>query len=108
MPQMKPLRDLAKVVRSKNAGPYRLTIDVMFATTEAYEAVRDTGAINEDAVAAAYGIPVSSVSSLYAVDMANAYKITLVRPIAQCDPGESDVYGCQQHVPILNLAIPAA
>jgi hypothetical protein len=40
--------------------------------------------------------------------MANAIKITLRRPRGQCSFGESDVYGCQQHVPLLGLAVPVA
>ena len=40
--------------------------------------------------------------------MANAIKITLRRPRTQGAFGESDVYGCQQHVPLLGLMVPVA
>ena len=41
------------------------------------------------------------MSSVFEVEMGNAYKVTLIRPMAQCDMGETDVYGCQQHVPLM-------
>ena len=34
------LRDIAKVIRSKNAGPFELTFDVIFKTKEDYEKVK--------------------------------------------------------------------
>jgi hypothetical protein len=40
--------------------------------------------------------------------MANAIKITLRRPRTQGSFGESDIYGCQQHVPLLGIAVPVA
>ena len=37
---MATLGDLAKLVRSKNAGPFWLTIDIMFDDAEAYRRAR--------------------------------------------------------------------
>ena len=39
-PETKRLRDVASVIRSKNAGPFELTFDVMFEDPEAYERVK--------------------------------------------------------------------
>ena len=38
---MATLGDLAKLVRSKNAGPFWLTIDIMFDDADAYRRARD-------------------------------------------------------------------
>ena len=46
------------------------------------------------------------VTSLFVVPMGPAIKITLRRPRAQGDFGESDIYGCQQHAPLLDLPVP--
>ena len=35
-----------------------------------------------------------------------AIKVTLLRLRAQCAAGETDVYGCQQHVPLMTLPVP--
>ena len=44
------LSDLAQVVRSKNAGPRRLTLDVMFATDADYQRVAQSTALSAEAV----------------------------------------------------------
>lgn len=102
---MTPLSELADIIRSKNAGPYRITLDILFADLAIYRAVKKSGAITRQSVAAAYGIDETAISSIFEVDMAQAFKITLLRPIAQGADGEGDMYGCQQHVPMLCLPI---
>jgi hypothetical protein len=99
------LCELADIIRSKNAGPFRITLDVLFSDPARYRAVRDSGAITRESVAAAYGIADGDISSLFAVDMANAIKVTLKRRRPQGALGDSDMYGCQQHVPLMNLPI---
>ena len=106
-PTETPLHQVADIVRSKNAGPYRITFDVLFRDPARYAAIRDSGAITPERVAAIYGLPASAVSSFFAIDMANAFKITIIRPRPQGQIGDGDMYGCQQHVPLMNLAVPA-
>lgn len=103
-----PLSALADIVRSKNAGPFRITLDILFTDPARYRLVRDSGAITRETVANAYGIAPQEITSFFLVDMANAIKITLRRPRTQGAFGESDVYGCQQHVPLLGLMVPVA
>ncbi len=103
-----PLSDLAAIIRSKNAGPFRITFDILFSDPARYRMVCDSGAVTKESVAAAYGISPDEITSFFQVDMANAIKITLRRPRSQGSFGESDIYGCQQHVPLLGLAIPVA
>lgn len=98
------LSDLAAIIRSKNAGPFRVTLDILFTDPGTYRRVRDSGAVTAETVAAAYGISRSEVSSLFNVDMANAIKVTLRRR-AQGAFGETDMYGCQQHAPLLSLPV---
>ncbi len=107
-PRTVPLSDLADIVRSKNAGPFRITLDVLFSDPALYRQVRDSGAVTRESVAAAYGISSDEITSFFAVDMASAIKITLRRPRTQGAFGEGDVYGCQQHVPLLGIAVPRA
>ena len=103
-----PLRELADIIRSKNAGPFRITLDVLFSDPGRYRLVRDSGAVTRETVAKAYGIDPQEITSFFQIDMANAIKITLRRPRAQGAFGESDIYGCQQHVPLLGIAVPVA
>lgn len=97
------LKDIASVIRSKNSGPYELTFDVIFKDFDMYEKVKEAGSINKDNFAALYNIPQSDIISLIYFDPAKAVKITIVRPITSGALGETDVYGAQQHAPLMNF-----
>ena len=101
------LRDFAAIIRSKNAGPYRLTFDVLFRDDDSFKAVRDSGAITRESVARAFGVAPSRVSSLFVVPEGRAIKVTLIRPVGQGEAGDADMYGCQQHVPLMDLPVPS-
>lgn len=105
-PRVVPLSELAAIIRSKNAGPYRLTFDILFRSDDAFRRVRDSKAVTRETVARAYGVGPDQVSSLFEVPAGRAIKVTLLRPIGQGNIGESDVYGCQQHVPLMSLPVP--
>lgn len=102
----RPLREIADIVRSKNAGPYRITFDILCKEKANYELIRNSGAITPETVARAYGLPVTAISSFFEIDLANAIKVTIKRPRSQGAPGDGDMYGCQQHVPLMNMPIP--
>lgn len=95
------LRDVASVIRSKNSGPYELTFDVIFKEFEMYEKVKAAQAINAHDFAALYNIAERDIIKLVYFDPAKAVKITIVRPIPSGALGETDVYGAQQHAPLL-------
>jgi hypothetical protein len=96
---------LAKVVRSKNAGPFELTFDIMFDDPAAYERVKKSGAINAQTVAGIYRVRLDDVLVCRPYDPAVAFKITIRRPVGSGDITDRDVYGCQQHVPLMEIAI---
>jgi hypothetical protein len=102
-----PLHSVADIVRSKNAGPYRITFDIIFTDKTRYETVRDSSAVTPQSVAAAYGLNVSQISSFFKIDQAMAIKVTIKRPIGQGAAGDGDMYGCQHHVPLMNILVPA-
>ena len=97
---------LAKVIRSKNAGPFELTFDVMFDDPAAYERVKQSGVINAARIAEAYRVRVDDVLVCRPYDPAVAFKITLRRPVSSGDVEDRDVYGCQQHVPLTRIDVP--
>jgi hypothetical protein len=100
-----PLTDIADVIRSKNSGPYELTLDILFSSREWFEHVRAANAINEAMVCKLYRITPDKIINIVAFEPANAIKITIQRPICSGDPGETDVYGAQQHAPLLGLVV---
>jgi hypothetical protein len=99
------IADLAVLVRSKNAGPFWLTIDVMFDNQEAYRRVRDSEAINRAGIAQMYGRDPSEIIVVNH-DAALAIKVSFPRPQSSGSKYDSDVYGGQQYAPLLSLPVP--
>jgi hypothetical protein len=101
-----PLGELAKFVRSKNAKPFRLTFDVIFGSRDAYDRVVAQKVLTPHSIAELYGLDPSDVTSFFEFPAGLAIKFTLRRKKPQGWPGETDVYGCQQHAPLLALMVP--
>jgi len=101
-----PLHRLARTIRSKNAGAHFYTLDIIFDEPETYEWVVETGIITRESIAALYGIPVERIAEFVEYRPGNAIKISIRRAVSSGDVGESDVYGCQQYVPLLDIQIP--
>lgn len=99
------LIDIASVIRSKNSGPYELTFDVIFKDFETYGKVKAAQAVSKEKFCALYGIPETDVFHLVYFDPAKAVKITIRRPIPSGALGETDVYGAQQHTPLMGMEI---
>ena len=98
------LSDIAQVIRSKNAGPRRLTLDVMFASDADYQRVAQSPALGAEAVGLLYGVPAEAVTVI-PYPAGRAIKIVLARRIMAGDPGDVDVYGAQQHAPLLGIEL---
>jgi hypothetical protein len=99
------LRDVAKVCKSKNAGPFELTIDVVFDDAATFQRVKSCGVLNAALFARLYDVPTQTVL-FTAYDAAFAFKATLPRLVPAGDFGDTDVYGCQQHAPLLDVDLP--
>jgi hypothetical protein len=97
------MSDLATVIRSKNAGPFLLTLDIFFNDEEIFCKVRDSGVITRELIAKAYRVKESDIQELTFFDPVAALKITMTRWVGSAAPGDTDVFGAQQHVPIMNL-----
>lgn len=97
------LFDVAEVIRSKNSGPYELTFDIIFKQQETFEAFAEKGILNKKSFADLYKISESDILGIISFPPAKAIKITILRPISSGALGETDVYGAQQHAPLLDF-----
>ena len=97
------LKEIANVIRSKNAGPFELTLDVLLKDQETFEKIRKADIINKTAIAQLYKIPEKDVLSIVYFPNALAIKATIVRPMPSGAMGERDVYGAQQHGPLVDF-----
>jgi hypothetical protein len=96
------LADVARLVRSKNAGPFWITIDVFFATDADYASHHDD--ITAAGVAAAYRVDESTVKIFGLPDL-RAVKVSFPRPVTQGSAFDRDMHAGQQHVPMLSIPV---
>lgn len=104
---MATLGELARLIRSKNAGPFNLTFDIMFDEEETYRRVAASGVLTKEVFGKLYGIPEEKILLVHH-DAARAIKISIPRRAASADLEDADCYGGQQFGPLVDLEIPEA
>jgi len=98
------LQDFAQVVRSKNAGPRRFTLDIIFRDDADYQRAVQSEAFTPEKIAPLYGVAADTVTIIN-YPLGRAIKVVVPRKVMSGDPGDCDVYGAQQHTPLLELDI---
>ena len=98
------LATLAKLIRSKNAGPFWITFDIMFDSDADFERAVRAGVITKPWIARIWGRNEADIV-LVALPQARAIKFSFPRRPVQGDPGEMDQYAGQQYAPLLDLEI---
>ncbi|OGJ89907.1 MAG: acyl-CoA synthetase [Candidatus Raymondbacteria bacterium RifOxyA12_full_50_37] len=93
----------ARVIRSKNSGPYELTFDIIFKNKRYFHLFRKRNIITRKKVAMLYRANEDDVLKIIYFEPAYAMKITLKRWMPSGHAGESDIYGAQQHAPLLGI-----
>lgn len=99
------LWEVASVIRSKNAGPYELTLDVLLKDDETFGRLQASDAINRELISSLYHTPIENIISIVYFPSARAIKATMIRPYPSGSLEERDVYGAQQHFPLMNAEI---
>jgi hypothetical protein len=104
---MTRLRDVCRNVRSKNAGPFWITVDIFFDGPDSYRRYRRDPAIAAPSIAALYGVEAGNVKR-FEVDTLNVVKLSFPRLQPQGGVVERDMHGGQQYVPMLDLELQPA
>ena len=99
------LADLASLIRSKNAGPFILTFDIMFADDDSYLRVKNSGALSIARFAELFRCPENSIL-FFECDNARAFKFSIPRPLVQGNLGDGDMHGGQQFIALMDIEIP--
>ncbi len=102
---MPKLAELATLVRSKNAGAFVLTFDILFDDKEKYERVKRSRVLTTELFASLYKCSPNMVR-FFECDNALGFKFSMPRPRAVGDIGESDLHGGQQNAPLMGIEIP--
>ena len=101
---MRQLKDVARYVRSKNAGPFWVTVDVFCDDQDAYETLCAAPALGAVAIADLYGVGSNQVR-IFHDDNLKVIKISFPRPIAQGSTLDADSHAGQQFVPLLSVLV---
>ena len=105
MPSAK-LSELAKTIRSKNAGTDKITFDVIFREPEAYETVKRSQALTRASVSALLHVNPNRITDFVEYDPGLAIKFTILRDRPSGSVGDGDIFGAQQYAPLLDVEIP--
>lgn len=101
---MTTLGEAASLIRSKNAGPFFLTFDIMFTEPAAYRRACVSRSLTAESIARLYAVPAETVE-VFHYTPAYAIKITMPRKTPSCDLGDSDGHGGQQFAPLVDLPL---
>ncbi|VEA08360.1 Uncharacterised protein [Salmonella enterica subsp. enterica serovar Sanjuan] len=83
--------------------PYELVLDILFKTREDYQRVKTSEQLTPQLIARLYNVKPDFIHRIVWFDPANAVKIVMPRDIISGNVGDNDVYGAQQHAPLLSI-----
>lgn len=99
------LMDLASIIRSKNSGPYELTLDVFFKSAKIYERAKRCRLVDARLIEKLYRVDPAQILDIVYFDPVHAVKVTIARPVASGAVEDTDVYGAQQHMPLVDALV---
>jgi hypothetical protein len=102
------LSELAKTIRSKNAGVDLITFDIIFSDRATYERVKQSRVLTRESVQRLYRLAPERISDFVEFDPGNAIKFTIYRLRPSGGPGDPDIFGAQQYAPLLDIEVPEA
>lgn len=100
------LIDEVQFLFSKNAGPYLVTFDAVFANDQSYCKVRDSGVFTKERLARLFNVPPERIVSIHSYDAGRVLKFTMTRDVSSGDFGDRTVFGSQLWAPLVSLEIP--
>jgi hypothetical protein len=103
--QSRTLGEIALVVRSKNAGPFLITLDVFFRSDADFARIRDADVLTADKIGELYGVDPVLVKRFELPDI-KAMKFSMPRAVVAGSFEDRDLHAGQQHVLLALLPIP--
>lgn len=100
------LKEFADVVRSKNAGPFLITVDIMFDDDRKYSYFKKNKILTVENFAMYMGINKHEITVFEYYDQAKALKITFRRTYTSGSVMDDDVYGATFYVKLLDFPVP--
>jgi hypothetical protein len=98
------LGELASQVRSKNAGPFWLTLDIFLPDPPIFDRVSRSPVTNVQVIADLYNVDAGQVKVFLLAELL-AIKISFPRPVTQGSIHDRDMHAGQQYVPLLDIPV---
>ena len=102
---MTTLSDLALEVRSKNAGPFWVTMELFLRDADGYRIAADETFLNARVVGELYRVDPATIQ-FFRIPALHVVKISFPRPVSQGSLRDRDMHAGQHHVPLALLAVP--
>lgn len=96
------VKECVSYLRSKNAGPFCMTIDLFFDNREKFSAAVASESLTEETMNKVYGV---SDAERFVIDDLMVIKFSMSRPFPQGSAHDSDMHAGQQYIRIANLEI---
>jgi hypothetical protein len=103
--EARTLGEIAQVVRSKNAGPFWITLDIFFRSDADFAHVRDAGVLTAEKIGELYGVDPALVRKFELPEI-KAMKFSMPRSVVAGSFEDRDLHAGQQHVPLALVTIP--
>ncbi|QSI33271.1 DUF4387 family protein [Variovorax sp. RKNM96] len=101
---MPKISEVCRHVRSKNAGPFWITLDLSFPDSESFERYANAAALQPAAIAALYDVDATQVKRFLVHDL-SVVKISYPRRSPQGGAMERDMHGGQQYIRLLDVVL---
>ena len=101
---MPKLRSICRNIRSKNAGPFWITVDLFFEDRHSFDRYAESPAIDCAAIGALFHVDPAMVKR-FAIPDLNIVKLSFPRARPQGGKLERDMHGGQQYVRLLDIDV---
>ena len=101
---MPRISEVCRHVRSKNAGPFWITLDLWFRDRASFDRHVDAPSLQAAAIASLFGVAATEVKRYPVPDLA-VLKISYPRLRPQGGALERDMHGGQQYVRLLDIEL---
>jgi len=101
---MPKLSEVSQTVRSKNAGPFWITIDIFFGSHASWLRYSNCVALSKAAIGELFDVDPAQVKR-FSLEPLHVLKFSYPRAVPQGGLNERDMHGGQQYARLLNLEL---
>ena len=98
------IQDLAQDVRSKNAGPFWVTLEIFCNNEDNYQAIKNSPHVTREKIAELYGVSHGSMKR-FDMDNIQVIKFSYPRPQPSGHKYENDMHTGQQYIRLAEVEV---